>query len=243
MVSSCYSPTLVSIARRCLRGASESAIESLPEHSGSASHTVLIISMISMISAIILVSYVCCRAYCYKGVDVGSALYAKGSTSISHALYGMFPWTTQMMGIDVAEKEETMHLLSNATICDKHELDCPISTSDIQVNKPSRCHSVPKKKSKYFHESNIRDGNDTMLMLAFTSVMSIGIFINLHTTYGARTVCITMVGDNVRWQAVKQTSSTPKRYKLNLLDVISVESGQQTGHQEIFESVLQFVKD
>ena len=220
--------------RRYLKGGDESVSVS----SGGIYHTVLVISLITMISAIILVSFICWRAYFYKETDGGGVLYAKSSSTTTHSLFGIFPWATQMVGIDIAEKEETMHLLSNASLYDKNEIDCPISTSDIIVNKASRSYMAVKRKSKYFNESNVRDGNDTMLMLAFTSVMSIGIFLNLHTTYGARTVCVTMVGDNVRWQAVKQTSSKVKRYKLNLVDVTSVESGKQSGHQDVFESVL-----
>jgi len=61
----------------------------------------------------------------------------------------------------------------------------------------------------------------------FQSILSTGIVTNLHTTKGPKPVVLSMVGNEVRWQAVK---TAQKRYKLNLRDVISVEIGKQTSN-------------
>ena len=83
----------------------------------------------------------------------------------------------------------------------------------------------------YFSAHHLKDGNDTSLNHAFASVMSAGLVVLLHTSNGPRPINMSMIGDEVRWQAAKQPNgSKVKRYKLNLLDVMFVEVGTQAGH-------------
>lgn len=142
---------------------------------------------------------------------------------------------TTRWGLANSKPEEEIHLLSTASVYENKFGNHDINTRNRGVDKTSDISVPPNRKPQYFRGVNCVDGNDTMLMLAFTSVMAIGIFLNLHTTYGSRTVCITMVGDEIRWQAVKQNSSKVKRYKLNLADVMSVEVGRQPGHLQAQE--------
>ena len=81
----------------------------------------------------------------------------------------------------------------------------------------------------YFRASDLGGGaeNDAALFPRFQSILSTGIVTNLHTTKGPKPVVLSMVGNEVRWQAVK---TAQKRYKLNLRDVISVEIGKQTSN-------------
>lgn len=224
--------TDVSVLKRNLRGENDSETNfSLPAVE-NVHNAIFLISVAFLITGFVLVLYTCWRTY-YHQKNESSTENKPGRTSFTTSIFGIFPFATRVLGIDVAEKEETMHLLNNATIYEEKPFDGEIHENPLlhATRKSAKSPVGSKKpKSKYFRGSSIRDGNDTMLMLAFTSVMSIGIFLNLHTTYGSRTVCITMVGDEVRWQAVKQNSSKVKRYKLNLLDVMSVEIGKQDGH-------------
>ena len=89
----------------------------------------------------------------------------------------------------------------------------------------------------YFSAHHLKDGNDTSLNHAFASVMSAGLVVLLHTSNGPRPINMSMIGDEVRWQAAKQPNgSKVKRYKLNLLDVMFVEVGTQAGHFQDIDS-------
>ena len=131
-------------------------------------------------------------------------------------------------------EEETIHLLSESSRPEKKSSDQlfkrdfveeqTIGTLIIQSNReiaPS-----PAMKSEVFADA-----------MQFTLLMSEGIVLKLHTTYGPRTVSIKIVDDDVRWQAVHQSTSKVKRYKLHLSDVISVESGKQEGHLQTLETI------
>ena len=217
-----------------LRGSKDSTNDLLLPHASSIHNTLFLIGMASIFVVLILGIYTCRRS-CQTKKIIKETASPRGSFQ---SIFGMFPSAIKILGIDIVEKEETMHLLSNASMYDNKAPDgqretISSETRSSELGKKFTKSSSSTKRARYFRDSDVRDGNDTMLMLAFTSVMSIGIFLNLHTTYGVRMVCITMVGDEVRWQAVKQSSSKAKRYKLNLLDVISVEAGKQQGHLEI----------
>ena len=89
----------------------------------------------------------------------------------------------------------------------------------------------------YFSAHHLKDGNDTSLNHAFASVMSAGLVLSLHTSNGPRPINMSMIGDEVRWQAAKQPNgSKVKRYKLNLLDVMFVDVGKQSGHFQDVEA-------
>lgn len=154
----------------------------------------------------------------------------------SHVLYSstnqfsLFPSAIDKSGHDFTEKEENTHLLSTIRLTHDNDIE------NVRIKTPQQTKISEKtlknalQRSRYFRGNSLKDGNDTMLMLAFTSVVSMGIVIVLHTTQGPRHVLLTMVGDEVRWQSVKQTSNKTKRYKLNLEDVMFVEIGKQVGH-------------
>lgn len=150
----------------------------------------------------------------------------------SHTLYcppnqfTLFPTFIEKSGSDFIDKEENIHLLGNNTSTENNgKITTPQQTKISEKNLKNAL-----KRSRYFRGNCLKDGNDTMLMLAFTSVVSMGIVLCLHTTQGPRHVLVTMVGDEVRWQSVKQTNNKIKRYKLNLEDVMFVEIGKQLGH-------------
>jgi hypothetical protein len=164
-------------------------------------------------------------------------LSAKDATPTSHligVILGKIESLLTTWGLVYPKPEEETRLLGTASVYDSSG-DHDVVTKNLGIGSPLEISSPPNRKPQYFRGVNCVDGNDTMLMLAFTSVMAIGIFLNLHTTYGSRTVCITMVGDEIRWQAVKQNSSKVKRYKLHLADVMSVDIGRQPGHLQVQE--------
>jgi hypothetical protein len=164
-------------------------------------------------------------------------LSGKEATPTSHligVIFGKIESTLTTWGLINSKAEEETHLLSTTSVYDS-TADHIVATKNLGIESPLEITVPPNRKPQYFRGVNCADGNDTMLMLAFTSVMAIGIFLNLHTTYGSRAVCITMVGDEIRWQAVKQNTSKVKRYKLHLSDVMSVEIGRQPGHLQVQE--------
>ena len=225
MVPKYSTATDLPVLRRYLKGAIETDPDEVLPPLADIHGALFLISIASLITAILFVGYTFYRTYCFQEKDNKERKVQEAS--LLSSIFGTFP--SRVLGTNEAEKEETMHLLNNATIYEDKQYESDV-TNPLHLSKKVVKSSPLAKKSKYFRGSSIRDGNDTMLMLAFTSVMSIGIFLNLHTTFGSRTVCITMVGDEVRWQAVKQSTSKVKRYKLNLLDVMSVEVGKQAGH-------------
>jgi hypothetical protein len=157
----------------------------------------------------------------------------------SHASYlstnRLFPTTLEKSGSDSTEKEENTHLLSNSKLILEDDIENVKMKTPQQTKISNKTLKNALKRSRYFRGNCLKDGNDTMLMLAFTSVVSMGIVIVLHTTQGPRHVVLTMVGDEVRWQSVKQTNNKIKRYKLNLEDVMFVEIGKQLGHFQNLE--------
>jgi hypothetical protein len=176
----------------------------------------------------------------------------------SHASHlSIFPTTLEKSVSDSTEKEENTHLLSNSGLTLENDIENVKMKTSQQTKISDKTHQTKisdknqqtkisdktqhtkisdktlknaLKRSRYFRGNCLKDGNDTMLMLAFTSVVSMGILIVLHTTQGPRHVLLTMVGDEVRWQSIKQTNNKIKRYKLNLEDVMFVEIGKQLGH-------------
>lgn len=81
---------------------------------------------------------------------------------------------------------------------------------------------VPK-----FAVEDLQDCEEATLMRKFTTIMAAGVVISLHTTKGPKPVLLSLVGDEVRWQAVK---TAQKRYKLNLKDVTYVTAGKTTSN-------------
>ena len=81
---------------------------------------------------------------------------------------------------------------------------------------------VPK-----FANDDLQDSEEATLMKKFTAIMGAGVVISLHTTKGPKPVLLSLVGDEVRWQAVK---TAQKRYKLNLRDVTYVTAGKTTSN-------------
>lgn len=171
----------------------------------------------------------------YKATS--NPLFAKDATPTAHIIgliFGRVESLFTTWGLVSPKPEEETHLLSTASVYESAG-DHVVAKKNLGIESALAVSAPSNRKPQYFRGVNCADGNDTMLMLAFTSVMAIGIFLNLHTTYGSRTVCITMMGDEIRWQAVKQNTSKIKRYKLQLADVMSVEIGRQPGHLQVQE--------
>jgi hypothetical protein len=110
----------------------------------------------------------------------------------------------------------------------------PSSSSSIipAAGKPSfpSIGQPAAKSTLSFRESDLFPGadNQAALMQRFTQILSAGIMCQLHTTKGPKPVILSMVGNEVRWQAATKTAN--KRYKLNLRDVIEVEVGKLTSN-------------
>lgn len=78
-----------------------------------------------------------------------------------------------------------------------------------------------------FSTDDLQATEEALLMRKFTVIMAAGVVISLHTTKGPKPVLLSLVGDEVRWQAVK---TAQKRYKLNLRDVTYVTQGKTTSN-------------
>ena len=78
-----------------------------------------------------------------------------------------------------------------------------------------------------FSTDDLQAAEEAGLMKKFTVIMAAGVVISLHTTKGPKPVLLSLVGDEVRWQAVK---TAQKRYKLNLRDVTYVTQGKTTSN-------------
>lgn len=78
-----------------------------------------------------------------------------------------------------------------------------------------------------FSTDDLQATEEALLMRKFTVIMAGGVVISLHTTKGPKPVLLSLVGDEVRWQAVK---TAQKRYKLNLRDVTFVTQGKTTSN-------------
>ena len=223
---------LFSVHGSDLRGSNGSSIDLLITHTNSVFN---ILSLIFMSSGfiILLLGFYAYRRYLLHRMKVPK--HTASSTGSFHSIFGRFPSATNVPRINFVEKEETMHLMSNASMYDNKRPDEAIVILSSNTCEEARRSFSSKKNEKCFRDSDLEDGNDTMLMLTFMSVMSMGLFINLHTTYGARMVCMTIVGDEVRWQAIRQSSSKVKRYKLNLSDVMSVQMGKQPGQLQTLQ--------
>ena len=215
-----------------LRGYNGSSVDLLIAHANSMYNIRLLIIMCSGFVTLILGFYAYRRYFLFRIKIPKNTASSRGSF---HSIFGIFPSAIKIHGSDFEEKEEMAHLMSNALIHDQRTSDVSLQIRSSNAYKESRGSSNTKKQARYFRDIDLK-GDDTMLILAFTSLMSMGLYINLHTTYGARMVCMTMVGDEVRWQAVKQSSSKVKRYRLKLSDVISVEIGKQPGQLQTLES-------
>ena len=136
---------------------------------------------------------------------------------------------------DSVREEETIHLLSESSRPEKKSSDHlfkrdfveeqTIGTLIIQSNRETV--PSPAMNCKVFADAT-----------QFTLLMSEGVVLKLHTTYGPRTVSLKIVDDDVRWQAVHQSTYKVKRYKLHLSDVVSVESGKQEGHLQTQETII-----
>ena len=99
------------------------------------------------------------------------------------------------------------------------------------ASAPKQSGSPPQQSRIYFRATDL-DGIDQFagLMSRFIPIISNGIVCNLHTTKGPKPILLSLVGYEVRWQAIK---SAQKRYKLHLRDVLSVEVGKQTRYHFI----------
>jgi hypothetical protein len=150
---------------------------------------------------------------------------------------------------DRHEEEERVNLISgpieieNGQISNGRNLvveqgqKAPRSKSSSSSRSPFSTSSGRKTAVTYFSAHHLKDGNDTSLNHAFASVMSAGLVLSLHTSNGPRPINMSMIGDEVRWQAAKQPNgSKVKRYKLNLLDVMFVDVGKQSGHFQDVEA-------
>lgn len=216
--------------RRITLGGNETVSDGRFHPTSPTYNVVMLLGILGVLAALALIS---CR-YWYIHYQIYKATSSTTKelpppANFSSLFFAEIESFLRTLGYDApVEREETLHLLSNASIYEIKGGDYAITQENKSRGRFSRSSN---KKSVYFRGVNSRDGNDTMLILAFTSVMSIGLFLDLHTSYGKRTVCVTMVGDEIRWQAVKQHSSKIKRYKLHLSDVMSVEIGKQSGHK------------
>lgn len=94
------------------------------------------------------------------------------------------------------------------------------------TKKPAASFSVAIEVPKFAVE-DLQDCEEATLMKKFTTIMAAGVVISLHTTKGPKPVLLSLVGDEVRWQAVK---TAQKRYKLNLKDVTYVTAGKTTSN-------------
>ena len=163
---------------------------------------------------------------------------------------------------DRREEEERVHLISgpieienghgnNGSMNSASGRNAMISSADQGQKSRQRPNNTSRSSSSsytnstngrktavtYFSAHHLKDGNDTSLNHAFASVMSAGLVVLLHTSNGPRPINMSMIGDEVRWQAAKQPNgSKVKRYKLNLLDVMFVEVGTQAGHFQDIDS-------
>lgn len=70
-------------------------------------------------------------------------------------------------------------------------------------------------------------GHDKALLSIISAILHAGLIVSLHTTKGPKPIILSLIGDEVRWRAVK---SAKKRYKLHLKDVIRVEAGKVTAN-------------
>ena len=94
------------------------------------------------------------------------------------------------------------------------------------TTKKSATLSIASEVPK-FSNDDLQDNEEATLMKKFTAIMAAGVVISLHTTKGPKPVLLSLVGDEVRWQAVK---TAQKRYKLNLRDVTYVTAGKTTSN-------------
>ena len=132
-------------------------------------------------------------------------------------------------------EEETIHLLSESSKNEKKSSD-NIFKTDFDEDQTTG--TIISQTSRPI-SPHLAVYNDVLAdSTQFTSQMALGIVLKLHTSYGPRTVDLKIVDDDVRWQAVHQSTSKIKRYKLHLSDVISVESGKQEGHQQPHETII-----
>jgi hypothetical protein len=88
--------------------------------------------------------------------------------------------------------------------------------------------AMPLSKMSQFQAQDLENGNDTGLLSKFNFLLSIGMEVYLHTTKGPKPIIITLVGTEIRWQAASKNAS--KRFKLKLIDVMSIQLGKQTGN-------------
>jgi hypothetical protein len=106
------------------------------------------------------------------------------------------------------------------------------STNNYKTSPVITTASLPPQQSRIYFRATDLDGIDQFagLMSRFIPIISNGIVCNLHTTKGPKPILLSLVGYEVRWQAIK---SAQKRYKLHLRDVLSVEVGKQTRYHFI----------
>lgn len=101
------------------------------------------------------------------------------------------------------------------------------SSSGAASKKPAvAAFSITTELPK-FSQEDLQDAEEATLAKKFAAVMAAGIVISLHTTKGPKPVLLSLVGDEVRWQAVK---TAQKRYKLNVRDVTYVTAGKTTSN-------------
>lgn len=101
------------------------------------------------------------------------------------------------------------------------------SSSGAASKKPAvAAFSITTELPK-FSQDDLQDAEEATLAKKFAAVMAAGLVISLHTTKGPKPVLLSLVGDEVRWQAVK---TAQKRYKLNVRDVTYVTAGKTTSN-------------
>ena len=136
---------------------------------------------------------------------------------------------------DSIREEETIHLLSESSKNEKKSSD---NIFKIDFDEDHTTGTIISQSRVTFAPILAVNTDEFVDAKQFTLLMSEGIVLKLHTTYGPRTVSLKIVDDDVRWQAVHQNTSKIKRYKLHLSDVICVESGKQEGHLQTQETII-----
>lgn len=236
------------------------------DHHGNSSHnhmiaialngtdeSVLFWVMVGLISAVVVVVLYFLRQRCSRNGENG--FFAEDRLPISKVVEsrssgsGFRIYQTDKYGSnDRHEDEERVNLISGPI-----EIENGHSSTGrnlvVEQGQKARSKSSSSSRSSfssasgrktavtYFSAHHLKDGNDTSLNHAFASVMSAGLVLSLHTSNGPRPINMSMIGDEVRWQAAKQPNgSKVKRYKLNLLDVMFVDVGKQSGHFQDVEA-------
>lgn len=142
---------------------------------------------------------------------------------------------------DYCEQDETTHLMEQTknennlvqiSSPKRVEKDTDSAKAQRSKKKSSKSPSNSTKAGEYFHNFNTIQSDDASLLAKFSALLAEGIVLVLHTSQGPKSINMSLIDDEIRWQTVKQSSGKQKRYKLSILDVLFVESGRQQGHSK-----------